>query len=111
MAEIRPFHGLRYNLQKVHEMGDVISPPYDVISADQKRELQARNPYNVVRLILPDGDEPYENAKNILKTWIHEGILVTEKDPAIYCYHQTYVTPENAEVTRRGFIALIRLEE
>lgn len=111
MADIRGFRGLCYNPAKIDQMSDVIAPPYDVISTEQKKELLARNPYNIVRLILPDGDDPYDNARNTLQEWIAQQILTRDPEPAIYCYHQTFRTPEGEEKTRKGFLALIRLVE
>ena len=41
----------------------MVAPPYDVIDAEQRAELEARSPYNVVRIDLPEGGEDrYERA-------------------------------------------------
>jgi uncharacterized protein (DUF1015 family) len=109
MAEIRPFRGLCYNLAKIDQLADVIAPPYDVISPEQKKELQRRSPYNIVNLILPEGDHPYENANTTLEQWIREQVLRPDPAPSIYCYDQTFRTPEGEEKTRKGFLARIRL--
>jgi uncharacterized protein (DUF1015 family) len=109
MADIRGFRGLCYNPAKIDQMADVIAPPYDVISAEQKKDLLAKNPHNIVRLILPDGEDPYQNAKKTLDEWIHQQILIRDPESAVYCYHQTYRTPDGEEKTRKGFLALIRL--
>ena len=37
----------------VGDLGDVIAPPYDVISPAEQAALYARSPHNVIRLILP----------------------------------------------------------
>jgi uncharacterized protein (DUF1015 family) len=109
MAEVRAFHGLCYNPAKIEQLADVITPPYDVISPEQKKEFLARSPYNIVRLILPDGDHPYQNAAKTLENWIGEQVLIPDPERTIYCYHQTFKTPEGEEKTRKGFLALIRL--
>jgi uncharacterized protein (DUF1015 family) len=109
MAEVRSFRGLCYNLAKINQLADVVSPPYDVISPEQKKELLAKSPYNIVKLILPDGENPYQDAKRMLDEWIREQILQHDPDPSLYCYHQTFKTPEGEEKTRKGFLALIRL--
>ena len=109
MAEIRAFRGLCYNPAKIDQISNVIAPPYDVISPEQKKELLARSPYNIVRLILPDGENPYQNASLILQNWLQQQVLVSDPTPGIYCYHQTFKTPEGEEKTRKGFLALIRL--
>lgn len=110
MADVRGFRGIHYNTDKIRNMAEVISPPYDVISPEQRAGYLKSNPHNVVRLILPEGDHPYQNAAQVFQSWIDEGILVQDAEPAIYSYHQTYRTPEGEERTRKGFLARIRLE-
>ena len=61
MAEVLPLQALHYDLDKVGALDDVVAPPYDVIDEDQRAELAARSPYNVVELDLPrdpDGGNP-----------------------------------------------------
>ncbi len=53
MAEIEPLRALHYNLERTGGLQDVVAPPYDVIDAEQRAELEARSPYNVVRVDLP----------------------------------------------------------
>ena len=52
MVEVVPFNGLRYNEEKSGPLSELIAPPYDVIRSDLQEALYARNPHNVVRLIL-----------------------------------------------------------
>ncbi len=119
MAEIIPFRGLRYNPSRVGDLGAVMAPPYDVISAQRQRALHTRHPFNVVRLIRgrprPDDDERdnvYTRAAGELHRWQAEGVLVRDEEPSIYLYRQHYRLPEEGvERVRDGFIALVRLEE
>jgi uncharacterized protein (DUF1015 family) len=111
MADVRALTGFSYNPAKISHFSDVIAPPYDVISSEQKQEYLRRSPYNVVRLILPDGENPYRQANEILHTWIRDEILIQDQHPSIYCYHQTFRTPEGEEKTRKGFLARIRVED
>ena len=65
MAEVRPLRALHYDLAAVPSLGDVTSPPYDVIDAELRRELLERSPFNVVEIDLPqapEGEDPYEHA-------------------------------------------------
>ncbi len=55
MAQIEPLSALHYNLEKTGGLQDVVAPPYDVIDAAQRSELEGRSPYNVVRIDLPLG--------------------------------------------------------
>ena len=63
MAEIEPLRALHYDLDKTGGLQDVVAPPYDVIDADQRAELEARSPYNVVHIDLPRGDDPYAGGR------------------------------------------------
>ena len=55
MAEIQPIRALRYDLDRTGGLQDVVAPPYDVIDEEQRAALEARSPYNVVRIDLPRG--------------------------------------------------------
>ena len=115
MPDIQAFRGIRYDLGHVGSLGDVIAPPYDVISTEFQNSLYKKHPANVVRLILnreEPGDEEqarYQRAARFLKEWQREGVLFTEADPAVYVYHQEF-SFEGETHTRRGFMARVRLE-
>jgi len=70
MAEFVPFHGLRYDCNKVN-LSDVLAPPYDVIKGAMRDELVARSEYNIVEVELPVGetDAKYDEAARVLKKW------------------------------------------
>jgi uncharacterized protein (DUF1015 family) len=113
MAEIAPFRGILYDTRRV-PASDVLAPPYDVIDDQGRAELAAAHEKNCVRLILPepgDGSDKYQNAAAILQSWLAEGALRRDDRPAIYRYHQTFTSAElgGQTVTRRGFIAAVRL--
>jgi uncharacterized protein (DUF1015 family) len=116
MPRIQAFRGLRYDLGHVGSLSDVVTPPYDVISPALQDELYKRHPANFIRLELnrpePGDDEQssrYARAARFLKQWRQEGVLRQESDPALYVYHQTF-THEGQTLTRRGFMARVRLE-
>jgi uncharacterized protein (DUF1015 family) len=123
MAEIAPLTPLRYDLALLSRssartsggLGAVVAPPYDVISPEQRAELAARDPHNVVRLILPEGegDAKYANAAELFGRWRSEAVLVRDDEPAFYRYDQTFRAPGQASsapaIRRRGFLALVRL--
>jgi uncharacterized protein (DUF1015 family) len=116
MPEIQAFHAIRYNLGLVGALGDVVAPPYDVISPDLQEQLYRKHPNNVVRLILNriepgDDDEVnnrYTRAKRLLRSWSSAGVLFAEAHPAIYVYQQEF-THEGSSYSRRGFMARMRL--
>ncbi len=115
MAEIAPLTPLRYDLSAVPGgLGSVVAPPYDVISAEQRAVLAARDPRNVVRLILPEGegDSKYAHAADLFSGWRRDGVFVRDEEPGFYRYDQTFAPPGNPggkKIRRRGFLGLVRL--
>jgi uncharacterized protein (DUF1015 family) len=115
MADIAPLKPLRYDLTKLASSGglaSVVAPPYDVISPEQRMELASKNPYNVVKLILPDGegDAKYARARDLFFAWRTEGVLVRDDEPAFYRYDQTFAPPGGgAKIRRRGFLGLVKI--
>src|SRR3954454_1394594 len=91
---LAPFRALRYDPRKVGELGAVLSPPYDVIDQAGVQRLEAANPYNFVRLILPRGSgsgpgRRYVGAAETMIRWRAEGVLVADEEPAVYVYEET----------------------
>ena len=66
MAEIRPFKALRFDTEKAGNIQELVCPPYDIISEEQRQNYIAKNPYNIIRLELPKGDDPYGEASKVL---------------------------------------------
>jgi uncharacterized protein (DUF1015 family) len=118
MAIIAPFRGLRYNPELVKDLSVVVAPPYDVISPEDQRAFHARHDHNVIRLILGEvleGDDStrnrYSRAGEYFRQWQAERVLIRDRTPAVYLYQQTFRLPRTRELTRRGLIGLVRLEE
>src|SRR6476469_480447 len=111
MAEISPFAGLRYAAARFSDIATVLCPPSDVINEDERRELEARHPANVVRLELPRGtdDARYTTAARLLVSWLTEGVVKAEAREAFYLYEQQF-GHGGQRYTRRGFFAAVRLE-
>jgi uncharacterized protein (DUF1015 family) len=112
MAEVHPLHAVHYDLGTVGELADVVAPPYDVIDDRQRAELADRSPYNVVELDLPRdpaGGDPYEHAAELLAQWTGEGVLTRDSDPTIWPLEQDYTAPDGSRLTRRGFLARVKL--
>lgn len=115
MPQTAPFAALRYNLDHVGSLSDVIAPPYDVIDPALQESLYKQHPANVIRIILnrvepgDTGDEKYERAAKFVKQWKSEGVLKLEDKPAYYVYHQQF-THEGKTVNRRGFMGRVRLQ-
>jgi uncharacterized protein (DUF1015 family) len=115
---LAPFRGIRYAEDRVSGLAEVTSPPYDVIAADIENELFARDPHNIVRLILPrhaagQPGSPYEDAAADLAGWLSSGILVPDGEPALYVYEQVSLDaggqPDPSGVHQRGLIGALDL--
>jgi uncharacterized protein (DUF1015 family) len=112
MAEIQALRALHYDLARTGGLQDVVAPPYDVIDAEQRAALEAKSPYNVVRLDLPQADgDPYEHAARELAAWTADGVLVRDDQPALWALSQDYTGPDGRPHTRQGFFARVRVED
>ena len=112
MAEIQPLRALRYDLHQTGGLQDVVAPPYDVIDAEQRAQLQSRSPYNVVGIDLPEGGKDrYERAAAELARWREQGVVVSDEQPALWTLEQDYTGPDGRQRTRRGFFARVRVEQ
>lgn len=107
---VRPFRALVYDPQRVGSLADVIAPPYDAVGPEEIRRLHERHPYNVIRLILNQSQDPYAGAAQTLDAWIREGVLRRDPTPALYWYVQDFRLPDGTAHTRRGVMAAVRLE-
>ena len=112
MPEIQAFRGIRYNLGRVGALGDVVTPPYDVIGPELQEHFYQLHPNSFIRIDLNriepgDDDEVnnrYTRAARFYKQWRETGVLVSEADPAVYVYHQEF-TYAGTTYVRRGFMA------
>jgi uncharacterized protein (DUF1015 family) len=115
MPKIKPFAALRYNLDHIGSLSDVIAPPYDVIDPQLQDQLYKRHPANVIRIILnrsepgDTGDEKYARASNFVSQWIKQGVLIRDSQPAYYVYHQNFEI-DGHSYTRRGFMARVKVQ-
>ena len=112
MADVLALQTLRYDLDRTGGLQDVVAPPYDVIDAEQRETLEARSPYNIVRVDLPEGGEDrYDRAAARLFAWEQEGVIVRDPEPALWTLRQDYTGPDGRARTRNGFFARVRVED
>jgi uncharacterized protein (DUF1015 family) len=104
---VKPFRALRYDVQRAGRLDDLVAPPHDVITPDMAEGLLASSPYNAVRLVRPD--DPAEAAQ-ALRSWQEEGVLVREREPAVWILEEEFIGPDGMRRTRRGLVARVRLE-
>jgi len=106
MADVQGFRAVRYS-GAAGPLADLVAPPYDAISDDERERLYARSPYNVVRLTLPDS---VEDAGQLYRSWIQDGVLEREVNPAAWFVSEEYTGPDGVGRERRGIIASLAAE-
>ncbi|MGV9286841.1 DUF1015 domain-containing protein [Streptomyces sp. NPDC003719] len=109
--ELTPFRGLRYDPDRVGSLAAVTSPPYDVVvRPDGLLHLESADPYNIVRLILPQAATPEarnEQAADTLRRWRSEGVLTADAEPGLYVYEQR----DGTGLLQRGIIGALRVSD
>ena len=95
MAIVKPFRALRPAAQLAAK---VASPPYDVISSDEARNMAQGNPLSFLHINKPEIDldpsiSPYDPAvykkgSENLNKMITENVFIHEKKPCFYLYRQ-----------------------
>jgi len=117
MATIRAFRGLRYTPQ-AGPIEELVAPPYDVLTPEERDAFAAKNPHNIVHLTLPE-QKPDDRSKYVkyarsaaaLAEWRRGGVLKPEEQPALYRYTQTFTVPGvESPIVRTSVIALIKTE-
>lgn len=117
LADIQPFRGSRYSLSAGTDLGELLCPPYDIISPELQSVLHQRNPYNAIRLEFgldlytdSSNDNRYTRAAGLLREWLDQKVLLTEDTPAIYLLQENFMYGGRL-MTRRSILAVVRLEE
>ena len=105
-----PFRGIRYRTPESHDLSDLISPPFDVISDEEQGKLYARSQRNFVRIELARGeaDSRHAEAAKTLASWLARGVLAREEGPALYLLEQEFSVGARSW-KRRGVLGLVRL--
>ena len=111
--DIRPFKGWRY---KARDIGGVIAPPYDILTAQDKAAMLAANDKNIVGVDMPHvpptgagPDELYAQAARTIGQWKAAGVLVQDA-PAVYAYLQEFQWAGKT-YSRRAMLCGIRATE
>lgn len=95
MADIRPFRALR---PRPDLASRVASPPYDVLSSDEAREMAREEPLSFLHVLKPEIDLPestdpyspevYARGAESFGKLIDERILIRDRKPCLYAYQQ-----------------------
>ena len=110
---MKPFRGLR---PKPEFAAEVASPPYDVLSAREARELARGHPHSFLRvnraeLELGDDVDPYDaqvyrRARQNLERLVRDGVMVRDPEPCFYLYRLTM-----AGRRQTGLATLVSVDE
>ncbi len=106
-----PFQGERYTA--VRRLSALIAPPYDVISPEERARYAARDPHNIVHVMLPEAvsnGNRYERATALLDAWRRDGVLALDGEPAVYVMAQDSSLPSGERRTRVGMFAAVSAE-
>lgn len=116
MANVQPLRGIRYSSEKVGDLARIVTPPYDVISAEAQTNYYAQSPYNVIQLELgqenPEDtalNNRYTRAATAFAEWRLDGVLRQEERASFYLYQQRF-TYANQSYTRTSLLARVWLE-
>lgn len=117
MAQIKPFKAIRYDEAVVGELSKVTSPPYDIISPEDRVYYHKLHPNNFVRLVLGEefatdneSDNRFTRAGRYLDEWIASGAMKQDAEPAIYVYQQIWEAG-GIQKSVRGFTCAVKLQE
>ena len=108
MPDFRPFSALRY--ASTLDPAAVLAPPYDVLSSEDVRELQARDPYNVTHIDLPENQD-YARAAALLDDWLARGVLVGDEAATLSIYRMAFRDAAGAERTVVGVLGGLSVED
>ena len=112
MTRFNAFAALRYqgSTDVPADISHLVAPPYDVLSDEQRNDLEAKHPANSVRLDFPHGKtdpNAYVSARAALNSWRDTGTLTLDGEPSLTVYRMT--DPSSGRVTT-GVIGALGLE-
>jgi uncharacterized protein (DUF1015 family) len=94
---------------RIADLTDLVCPPYDVISDEQRAKLLAREPHNAVRLELNPEPDAHAAAARALAAWIADGTLERRDERSVYYYgHARPSAPD--ELAVQGVVVRVLLE-
>ncbi len=112
MSLVKAFRGLRPTSGRA---SDVAAPPYDVMSADEARQMVAGRPWSFLHISRPEVDLPtdtdpyapevYAKAAQNLRHMQQQGVLEQDAAPSYYVYRLTM-----GEHRQTGLVAAASVE-
>ena len=116
VVEVAPFRAWEYNPAKADPRA-VVSPPYDIVSENDFKDLKKASPYNLVHVTLvparkkatKKNPDPLLEADQVLARWVSEGVLLPTRDEVVYAYECQYLY-RNETRRMRGVLLRLRLD-
>jgi uncharacterized protein (DUF1015 family) len=106
MVDVQPFRAVRYS-GAAGSLADLIAPPYDAVGPEERARLFSKSPYNVVHVTLP---ESADEAGRLYRSWLADGTLVQDDEPATWLFVEDYVGPDDVARERRGVAVSLAAE-
>ena len=113
VPRFEPFPGLRYDTTTIR-LEQVVAPPYDVLSEQEREELAGRDAHNIVRVDLPlesDGPGRYHEAALLLERWRAEGSLIEDASPSFTLYRMAFTDEAGRARETVGVIGALEVVE
>lgn len=113
MAQVHPFRGIHYHAKLAAQIGNLATPPYDVISETEKLRLAKCDPHNMVHLDLPINQTPerfYGHSQKLFSEWYSKDVFVQDKSESFYLLKECY-TEGDQQLTRIGIFARVQIEK
>ena len=111
MVKVTPFGAYHYNISRFgKDVTRFVAPPYDVIDGSLEKSLKDDR-LNITHITLGNEDDSYEVATRRMCRWLHDEVLVHDKEDSFYVYEQTFQSPDKNPRVRSGIIGLVKLED
>jgi uncharacterized protein (DUF1015 family) len=107
-ARVGAFRAITYDQAVAGPLGDLVAPPYDVVSPGDRERLAARSPWNVVRVDLPD--VPYDQVRAVIAAWLADGVIRQHEAPVMLAWTQRFTLGDGSVHERRTLLATVALE-
>jgi len=99
VATFAPFRAVRFRVDTAgsggSDLGDLVAPPYDVLSDADVAALRVRHEHNIVHIDVPAPSattpDRYAVAAHLLDAWLREGVLVRDDEPSFTIYRMQFV--------------------
>ncbi len=90
MTDVRAFRGVRFDPRAVGSWGDVLGPPYDIITEKEAATLRASHPNQITKIESASGEANTAAAASLFESWRNSGVLVQDDAPSYYLAEHSF---------------------